>query len=708
MAGRLAWIAGLALATAVTASSLRSQQTQDRAKQQVPVFRIESKLVLVDATVRDRQGRPIDDLRREDFTVYEDGVQQNVVTFSLEKIPVPLADLPPQNPTAAASVSPEATAINLSESPLTEESAALLKDKRLVILFFDLSSLQPEDLLRAVSTARQYVAEQTSLNDLLSLAVYDSSLDLVQDLTNDKELMLRTLDRIFATETEQSAVEELGDPETSDEVFVPDEVQFNIFNTDRRLSALETLSKMYGDLPERKSLIYFSGGFRTTGVENDSQIRSTVDAANAANLTFYTVDCRGLVALPPGGDASQKSPGGRSIFSGDAVRRQRASLASSQETLNTLAYDTGGAVFQDTNDLAPVFDRVWSDSQTYYVLGYYSSNIKEDGRFRKLRVSVSRPDVRLQHRPGYFASKQFRLMTQSERERQLEEALAVDRPFTEVPFILQADYFRRDDTTNLVPLSIQLAGQGLQFEEKGNQRQAQFEFLAQVTDSRGKISGVSRDVVRVRLPAPTADRIRTGQILYTTQFQLRPGDYRLKVLIRDNSSGRIGSFEQALPVPQIDAKQMAISSVVLGSRLADTGAGAASVEHRGPIGMRRLVEADDPLVIRDKRIVPSIGNVFLSRQNLFVYFQVYGAARNPGTGRPDLQTALLLLNDQKRVFESRPQAVQEWIQGDKRVAAVSLSLPLRSLARGRYVLQLHVRDVLSDTNLFQRVPLVIE
>ncbi|MBM3789369.1 MAG: VWA domain-containing protein, partial [Acidobacteria bacterium] len=613
----------------------------------------------------------------------------------------------PESP-AEPAAPPKPAVIDLSITPLTGESKPLLQDKRLVILFFDLSSLQPEDLMRAVTTARQHVTERAMPHDLLALAVYDYSLDLVQDLTNNKEVLLRKLDALVSTETEGTSTEELGDPETSEEVYVPDSVQFNIFNTDQRLAALVTLSELYRDLPERKSLIYFSSGFRTTGSENDSQIRYTVDAANSSNMSVYTMDCRGLMALPPGGAASQGTPGGRSLFSGDAVRRQRSNFAGTQETLNTLAYDTGGTAFQDTNDLSSVFQKVWNDTQIYYVLGYYSSNTKEDGKFRKVRVEVSRPDTRLQHRPGYFASKQFRLMTQSERDRQLEEAFGVDRPFTEVPFILQADYFRKDGNTNLVPLSIQLAGRGLQFEEKGDQRQAQFEFLARVNDSRGGIAGVSRDVVRVRLPAPTADRIQTGQILYTTRFQLRPGDYRMKVLIRDNATGKIGSFERDLPVPSIDDRRFGISSVVLGSRLAETGDGSAGVEHRGPMAMRGMVQGSDPLMIGGQKIVPSIGNVFLSRQNLYVYFHAYGSAQDPQSGRPQIETTLVLIKDQKKVFESKPHVVREWAAGEKGVAAVSLSVPLRSLRPGNYTLQIHVRDAVSDTNLFHRVPLAIE
>jgi hypothetical protein len=167
-----------------------------------------------------------------------------------------------------------------------------------------------------------------------------------------------------------------------------------------------------------------------------------------------------------------------------------------------------------------------------------------------------------------------------------------------------------------------------------------------------------------------------------------------------------------MPVPAVDAKKLSTSSIVLGSRLVAADKGAAGVEHRGPAGpmpmMRERNETRDALMIGDRRIVPSIGNVFLRRQNLFVYFQVYGAGREADAGRPHLQTSLMLLKERKKIFESKPQTMEEWAKGERDVAAVSLSIPLRTIPQGKYVLQLHVRDVVSDTNLFRRIPLAVE
>lgn len=710
---RPAWL--VCLIFCLAASSVPSQtQKEESQRSQVPTYQVESNLVVVDVIVRDKKGNPVRDLTREDFKAYEDNVPQEIVTFSREDIPVGPV---PETASGGTSETTPAKIVNLNLTPDQTPDKEDLQGKRLVILFFDLSSLGEEGLIRSVDTARQYVAEQTGPQDLLAIAIYDSVLQLIQDFTNDHQVTIDTLNALYPSETAELAEESLGEEENSEEIYVPDDIQFNIFNTDRRLSALETLAKMYREFPERKSLVYFSNGVSTTGVENNAQIRSTVDNANRSNMSIYTIDSRGLVALPPGGSASQGSPGGRALFDGSAVSRQMSSLSSSQETLTTLAHDTGGVAFQDTNDLSLVLKQVQEDTSSYYVLGYYSKNRKEDGKYRKIKIEIARTDLKLEHRPGYYASKSFRQLNQDERDLQLQQAMSVDRPFSDLPLILQTDYFQSDEKTCMVPLSIEMAGDGVQFEDKGSQKVASFEFLAQVSDPKGRVTGVARDMVQVRLPAETAEKVRAGGILYSSGFQLRPGSYTLKFIVRDNGTGKMGSFEQPLTVPTLDGKKFDISSIILGNRLVDATSSTSGVEHQGR--MRRFQQSgfdDDPLIVEGKKIVPSIGNVFLNRQTVYVYFQVYGAAISPDTKRPSLETSLLLLKDETKIMETKPETVQEWVLEKKGketvekkgVANVAIALPLKGLTKGTYALQVHVRDTVAETNLFQRVPVVIE
>jgi VWFA-related protein len=747
------------LAFAWPQTQQQAKPAQTVAEQKIPTFSVEAAMVVVDVIVRDSKGNLLPDLKKEDFQVFEDNKPQNVVTFAAEKVAIgpPAAEkAPPAEPGKVQPPVPSPV-VNLGLNPNQPVKKEDLSGKRLMVLFFDLSSLGTENLIHAIDAAHAFVMKQTGPQDLIAIATYSSELTLVQDLTNDRDLLLKTLDRISSPDSGETTEADLSDADTSDDVFVPDTVQFDIFNTDRRLSAVETIAKMYREFPERKSLIYFSGGVQTTGVENNAQIRSTVDNANRSNMSIYTVDSQGLVALPPGGDASQASAG-RAMFGGGAMGRQRSNLLGSQETLVTLAHDTGGKAFTDSNDLGLALTQVQKDTNVYYVLGYFSSNSKEDGKYRKIRVEIARSGVKIEHRPGYFASKAFGQLNQQERDFQLQQAMGVDRPFVDVPLILQVDFFRRDNSITLVPISIELDGDGLKFEEKGSNREAKFEFVAQATDAKGKVASVARDAVQLRLPADKAEKIKEGGIFYSTGFQLKPGDYKLKFLVRDNVTGKLGSFEQPIQVPSLDLKALNISSIVLGNQLASTRQNDSSVTHQG--SMRRFQEmmtGYDPLVLGGRKVVPSIGNVFVAGQTVYVYFQVYGAAEDKESQKPCVEADLMLLRDNAKILETQPQYVQAWTsarndprfgrgmmgmgrggaggrggmdfpgrggrggmgmppgmpgtfgtEDRKGESTIAISMPLKNLKKGTYTLQIHVRDAIADVNRFERVPLVIE
>src|SRR5206468_718457 len=207
----------------------------------------------------------------------------------------------------------------------------------------------------------------------------------------------------------------------------------------------QSLMQALGKLPQKKNLIYFSNGITQTGADNQSALRAATAAAVKANVSIYSMDIRGLQAFPPGGEAQSASLHGQSAYSGAAVLNDLNGNAASQETLATLAADTGGKAFFDSNDFGAVFSQVQKDSSAYYVLGFTSNNRARDGRFRRLRVQVKRPNVKLDHRSGYYADRDFEHMNRAGREQQLEDELASDLPQTDVIVYAGAAHFRQDD-----------------------------------------------------------------------------------------------------------------------------------------------------------------------------------------------------------------------------------------------------------------------
>ena len=146
------------------------------------------------------------------------------------------------------------------------------------------------------------------------------------------------------------------------------------------MAALQTAVKMLGQLNEKKSLIYFASGLRLNGIDNQAQLHATINAAIRANVSFCPIDARGLVAQAPLGDATHGSPGGVGMYTGASAMANTTNFQRSQDTLYTLAADTGGKALLDNNDLSQGIVQAQKAITSYYIIGYYTSNTTLDGQ----------------------------------------------------------------------------------------------------------------------------------------------------------------------------------------------------------------------------------------------------------------------------------------------------------------------------------------
>src|SRR5882724_10662152 len=280
------------------------------------VFRARTEIVLVNITVRDKDGNFVRNLKAEDFTVLEDNKPQKVLSFDLENTDaVATADV------AQVKVLGNIPAQTAAPSTPTSSTAAF-KDRRMVVLFFDLSSMQPEEIERATISAQNYVDKQMSPADLVAIVSLGDSLNVNQDFTADRAQLKKVL-QAFNTANgngfeEGSTGTTEGTADTGGS-FTADDTEFNIFNTDRRLEALRTVAKQLEHIDQKKSLIYFSSGMTRTGIENQSELRAATNAAVRANMAIYTMDIRGLQAIVPGGEAQSASLRGVSAYSGQSM-----------------------------------------------------------------------------------------------------------------------------------------------------------------------------------------------------------------------------------------------------------------------------------------------------------------------------------------------------------------------------------------------------
>jgi VWFA-related protein len=660
-------------------------------------FRAETDLVLVNVTVRDKSGNFVGGLKPEDFTVLEDNKAQKIVSFDVENTDAVVA---PQSVAQAKPIAGDTPAAAKSTLESAASAEGEFKDRRLIVLFFDLSAMEPDEIDRSITSAVRYVDSQMVPADLVAIASLGSSLLVNQDFTADHDLLKKELLAFHRGSgqgfEEGSTGSTEGTPDTG-QSFTADDTEFNIFNTDRRLEALRSVAERLAHVQQKKSLIYFSGGMNRTGIENQSELRAATNAAVRANLAIYTMDMRGLQAIVAGGEAQNASLRGVSAYSGQSMMNALNSNFTTQETLVTLARDTGGRAFLDSNDFSKVFMGVQEDTSMYYLLGYHSTNPARDGHYRRITVKVNSAGAKIEYRRGYYAPADYGHSTKEDKERQLAEELASDLPATDLPLYLGSAYFRVDANKFSVPISLVVPGSQIPFVRSSDRDKATLDLIGIVTDKDGRPLTTIRDTAK--LDVDTSAQVRKKNVQYDTALVLPSGRYHLKFVVRENETGRMGSFETDLDIPELKSLPLKMSSVVLSSQLLPARKGSTS----------------NPLIHDGSEIVPNVTHVFSLAQHLFLYYEVYDPGRSntatsgSGQAKPGIHllTNVAFFRGKAKVFESSLVELTELNGHDRKAGVFQLDLPLSALKPGFYTCQVNVIDDAAGQFLFPRLALML-
>ncbi|MGC2582081.1 MAG: VWA domain-containing protein [Acidobacteriaceae bacterium] len=708
-----------ALSLTMTLSLAAFPQTSPAPPDQAPppqtspfTLRVNSDLVLTNVVVRDKKtGEIVKGLTAKDFTVTEEGKPQHIISFDFESV-----DQAAQLNEATINASAPNGIFGAKTGTATQEE---LRNHRLIVMFFDITSMPPEDIERAQDAARNYLNKQMHPADLVAVVSLDATLSLDQDFTSNKDLLLRAVNSYSGTEGQGYG---LGATSTSNQVedassFSPDEQEYNDLNTDRELYAIEDISRSLAYLNEKKSLLYFSGGIQRDGIENQASLHAAINASVRANVSIYSVDARGLQAISPLGDATTGNLRGANSFNGAALQNNLDSNFNTQEVMATLSSDTGGKAFFDSNDFSPAFDRIQHDTSAYYVIGYRSTDIRRDGRYRRISIKVDRSDVKLEYRPGYYAPADFRHANKDERERQLEEELASDLPATDIPVFLQALYFRTGENRFYVPISLVVPGSQIPFVKGGDRDKATLDIIGQVRDPAGHDIGDVRDTVK--LAVDESQQVRQKNVQYTTGFSLPVGKYHVKFVVRENETGRMGSFETDLTVPDLKKVPLKMSSVVFASQ-------------RMPAGKK---QENNPLVRDGVQFVPNLPHVFRQDQHLYLLYEVYDPAKatpekiaeaaapaagsikdakpkkeksDPSAGKPvRVMTSIEFLSGSAKAFETPLIQATQLNVPDRDAIAFQFDVPLDHLKPGTYICQINVIDDAGGAFTFPRTALLI-
>ncbi|HET9319892.1 MAG TPA: VWA domain-containing protein, partial [Bryobacteraceae bacterium] len=486
--------------------------------------------------------------------------------------------------------------------------------------------------------------------------------------------------------------------------------EFNIFNTDRKLAALEDAARRLGQYPEKKALVYVSSGVEKTGVDNQSQLRATVNAAVRANVAFYPIDARGLMASAPGGDASQAGAVGSNLYSGKGQRALHDSFHNQQETLATLATDTGGKALLDSNDLTLGIRQVQTDIESYYILSYSSTNTTEDGRYRRIqlklapRSSVLKAKAKLNYRQGYFAATTFARMRETDKEAQLQRALESENPITDLPIAVEIDYFRLDKSKYFVPVSVEIPGSALAFRSKGSKQATEMDFTAVVRDARNRIAATVRDTIPLKLDEAAAGQVVRQHIQYDTGLTLAPGKYTLRFVARENGEGKVGTFETPFTVPDLaSGSALRLSSVIFSNQRGPQSAGVKN--------NKQLLQQNPLIDSSGQKIVPNVIRVFRPGQNLHVYLELYDPVvpeNLPPNFRPtSIAADFALYQGSRKVLETEPVRVNRPDAKRPNTVPLSLQAALKDLPPGKYVCQVNVIDELGHKFVFSRTQVVL-
>ena len=569
------------------------------------LIRIDTELVQLDVKVEDEKGRPVRDLRREDFQLLEDGKPQVVSYFSVGS-------------TSRMARQPEVTGAVGATSPPADGATATVETRRHFVLAIDDLHLAAGSLLVARQALLRFIDQQLRLTDQVSLMTTSGTLGQYQQFTNERDLLRRAVNRLSVRERTVSGAGEIpaispyqaelidsNDPEAL-ELAVQEIIQ--MLRIDRRmatgmaqgrarqivaennsvtmatLSTLENIIRSLRNLPGRKVMVLVSDGFLLGGLRESRHfdVRRITDAATRAGVVIYSLDARGLVALPGEMDASQ--PGGASmILPGARSRIANSSITAQRDGIYALAADTGGRAIFNTNDLNLGLQRILDDTETSYLLAFEPAASHRDGRYRKLEVRLpGYPKYRIRTPNGYFSPDDKQLArTEREQARQLEavrgsgkeaarlrdqqlrNGLAALTPIRDIPIGLTAGYLDTREEGTSIDLSAHIDINGIQLRNDGDRMKGQLELISLIFDETGRTVDTRSEKMELNLKSETLSETQRNGLGYRRLLKLKPGAYNVRLVLREEGSLRIGTASAWIEIPDISRRQFVLSSIFL-------------------------------------------------------------------------------------------------------------------------------------------------
>jgi VWFA-related protein len=654
------------------------------------VFRTEVNYVEVDAFVTDQKGQFVDSLQRGDFEVFEDGKRQELVTFGMVDVPVERADAP-----------------LFVKQPIEPDVQTNAKpfDGRIYLLVLDDLHTDMFYTSRVRAAAKRFVQFEMGANDLAAVVSTGGSLDAAQEFTGNKRLLTTAIDRFIGRALRAATLSKLEDynrmrqtPLAADATPRDTEEAERGFNARNTLSTIRQLSDfMAGVRGRRKALVLFSQGidYDILDVFNNQyasdvrdETREAIAAATRANVNIYSVDPRGLADMA--GDSMQLTgvdPSADPSLHLDTTGLQNE-LRLQLDSLRVLSDETGGFAAINSNDFTRAFDRIRDENSHYYLLGYYPSNDRRDGRMRKIDVRVARPGLSVRARKSYVAprgkapaARPPAVPGKEPASPILREAIDSPLPLSGLRLTVFAAPFKGTAPNASVAVVLQADGRDLKFTERNGRFEDALELSIAAVDRQGKIKGGVRQKVAMPLKPQSVGVVSRSGVRVVSRLDVPPGKYQLRVAALDEGSGVAGSVYYDLEVPDFTAGPLSMSGVVLTSSLAGVGP---------VVGM-----APDDELRKALPGPPTVAREFRSQEEVALLAEVYD---NQGTTPHKVDIATTVRSDDGReVFRIADERSSSELQGARGGYGYSARVPLKGLAPGLYVLRVEAKSTLGKS-----------
>lgn len=533
-----------------------------------PTFRVRVNLVLVRVVVRDEQGHVVPNLHKEDFQLFDNRKPQTISTFSVD--------------TPASHVIAATTSAEPGAAPAPAEAAAVASlPQRFVSVLFDdqhlgmsdalfvrnaatrfFGALAPSDRVGIYTTSGQFTQEFTDDHELLNKAMLSIQphsptggfhecpeisyyqADLIYNKNDPQALALATEDAVQCAfqgdETQRAAAQNMALSTAGTVIGREDS------STEYAYRHMEEVMRRLATMPGQRILVFVSPGFILSTLQLETS--DLVDRATKANIVINTIDARGLFTTDVGGDIADP-PRDSFRTAGYKASYRIASQLAQNEVLAQFADGTGGTFFHNRNDVDEGLREAGAAPAISYLLGFSPQNLKLDGSLHTLKVTfVHKSNYKIQARHGYFAPR-HKVDPAEEAKQEIQEALFSQDEIRDLPVDLHTQFFKTDSYQARLAVLTHVDIKGVHFRKADGRTRDDLTVATAIFDENGNYVTGGEKIVQMKLLDPTYDRLLRSGLNLKTSFDVKPGSYLVRQVVRDSEGSQLAARNGAVVIP---------------------------------------------------------------------------------------------------------------------------------------------------------------